>query len=244
MKTKYIIAIFLGSLAAGAALIWLLSMGTQSPVELISPTQFASQEEIGAAAFVSLGERIGTKKLFVLGIPPQPETYQNIVIGFLQKLAENNPNIIVLKEPKWPALPADLKVETFDFMFSEDDLTVETETIQRALDSGKTLIIYSVNIFSSHLILNNPIRRFETALKRKIPAVTIGQLTLRQGGEYKNDPKCVGSMRDTQGLYDLGCAQLANSRHNYRNLLPLDKLTAILVEQSQDDYLLQVYIPD
>ena len=244
MKTKYVLAIFFSSLAAGAGLIWLLSMGTQSPVELITPTQFAAQKEIGAAAFESLGERIRHRKMIVIGIPPQPETYQNIVIGFLEKLAETDPNIIVLKEPKWPALPTELKVETFDFMFSDDDLTVESETIQRALDSGKTLVIYSVNIFSSHLILKNPIRRFEEALNRKIPALTVGQLTLRQGGEYKNDPKCVGSMRDTQGLYDLGCAQLANSRHNYRNLLPLDKLTAILVEQSEDDYLLQVYIPD
>ena len=244
MKTKYVLAIFFGSLAAGAALIWFLSFGSQSPTELIAPTQFATKKAIGAAAFQNLGERIRARKLFVIGIPPQPDIYQDLVIGFLEQLAKTDSQIIILKEPKWPALPSDLKIETYDFVFNDDDLTVEAETVQRALDSGKTLVIYSVNVFSTHLIANNPIMRFEKAIKRQIPAITVAQLTLRHNGEYKNDPACVGSMRDLQGLYELGCAQLANSRHHYKALLPLDKLTGLLVEQSEDDYLLQVYLPD
>ncbi len=244
MKTKYVLAIFLGSLLIGAALIWLLSDGGKSPIEVIEPAQFSDQKELGASAFEKLGERIRTHKLLILGIPPQPDLYQDIVIGFLEKLSASDDKVIILKEPRWPALPKTLKVETYDFIFNDDDLTVEAETVQRALDSGHTVVIYSVNVYSTHLIGDNPISRFEKALKRGVTSVTVGQLTIRHNGEYKNDPACVGSMRDLQGLYQLGCAQLANSRHHYKKLLPLDQITGLLVEQAEGDYLLQVYLPN
>lgn len=242
MKTTHVIAIFLSSLVIGAFFIWFLADG-QSPVELIKPTQYSSQREIGASAYEKLREHLSSKKLLIVGIPPQPEMYQEIVFGFIEKLAAADPKLIVLKEPKWPALPADINVENYDFVFSDDDLSVEAQTVQRALDEGRTILIYSVNVFSTHLIHNNPMMRFEKQIGRPVSAMTIGQLSLRHGTEHKNDPKCVGSMRDDQGLYELGCAQLANGRKHYRELLPLDKLTAILVEQSENDYLLQVYLP-
>lgn len=243
MKTKYVIAIFFSSLAAGAALIWLLSNG-QTPIVITEPTQFSSQKAIGAAVFDKLGQSVLERKIFVIGIPPQPESYQGIVFGFLEKLAAVEPKLIVLKEPKWPDLPADLNIENYDFVFSDEDLSVESETVQRALASGHTLVIYSVNIFTTHLIADNPIKRFEKAMKGNLISLSVGQLSLRQNGEHKIDPACVGSMRDLQGLYDLGCALLANSRKHYRKLLPLNKPTALLVRQSEEDYLLQVYYPD
>lgn len=243
MKTKYVLAIFFSSLAVGAALIWLLS-NSPTATELIEPTQFSSQKEIGHVVFEKLKEKLKAQKIIAIGIPPQPEVYQDVVLGFLEKLSEKEPKLIVLKEPKWPLLPPEMKIENYDFVFSDEDLKVEAETVQRALDSGHMIVIYSVNIFTSHLILNNPINRFEQSLKREIPSLTIGQLTLRHSGEHRNDPKCVGSMRDSQGLYDLGCAQLANSRKHYKKLLPIDKLMGSLVDQSENDYLVQVYIPD
>ena len=242
MKTKHVTAIFIASLVLGAALVWALSRGPTA-VQLIPPAQFASQKEVGALVYEKLHDKLAGKKLLIVGIPPQPEVYQDIFLGFVERFLQDDKNIVVLKEPKWPALPANLKVETYDFVFNDDDLGVEAKSVQQAINDGKTLIVYTVSIYATHLIPSSPVLRFEHQIGHKIPSVTVGPLVLRHDGENLNDPACVGSMRDEQGLYELGCAQITNSRNTYKALLPLDKLTATLGEQAENDFLLQLYLP-
>lgn len=202
MKPKHSVALFLASIAIGAVLVWFFAAGP-SPVEIVSPTEFNEKTEAGAAVYDALKDRLRGRGVIVIGIPPQSEAYAPIVEGFLAKLSEQNPNMVLLKEPRWPEL--NLKVQSANFDFNSDDISASIEPIRSGIASGQQVVIYTVSIYSTHLIGENAIDRFEKAFGEKIPSLTIGPLTLRHEGENKNEPACVGSMRDLQGLYQLGC---------------------------------------
>lgn len=241
IKTKVSLALFFAAIAIGALLVWFFTAGP-SPIELVKPTPFVNDSEVANSAYDQINKKLVGENLLIIGVPPQPEKFQPIVSEFLAQLGKDGKKVLVLKEQTWPALSLPENFQVADFDLNAEDIETQVEPLRNAVQSS-LVVIYSVSIYSTHLIEGNAIHRLESALGESIPSITFGQLVLRHDFENKNEPACVGSMRDLEGLYQLGCAQLYNSRNHYNELLPLDKKYFMITEQALGDFLVQLHFP-
>lgn len=239
IKTKTSIALFFAAIAIGALMIWFFAAGP-SAIESVPPQTFTSESEVGKIVYEQLSKKIYGHKLLVIGIPPQPEKYEQVVREIVTQLSTQNPKVLLLKEPKWSKLDLPANVEIADFDLNDEEIATQAEPLRRAMQT-EMVVIYSVSIYSTHLIPGNAIRRLEEVLGEKIPSITFAPLVLRPEFENENEPACVGSMRDYEGLYNLGCAQVYISRKTYKELYPLNEKRFTLTEQAPGDYILQLH---
>lgn len=248
MKTKYSILLFVCVVAVGGFLLWLLSPKSSS-IELIHATKVEDEIAAGSSIYDQLSKKVFGHNLLIVGIAPQPEKYQDYVSGFISQLASQRKTVVVLKEENWPnlKLPTQVQVVNFDFDSvskldpNSEELTDTVEEIKSAIAGGATVVVYSASLYTTHLVEVNAIHRFERLYGEQIPSVTFGPLVLRSSEENLNEPACVGSMRDNDGSYALGCGQVYNSRNQYEKFISLKQETMILTEESPGDYLAQVY---
>jgi hypothetical protein len=237
--TAFVILILAGTFAV-------LRYGVQPrSLEIITPSSFARPAEIGAVMFRRLYEPLISTQLVVIGIPPVPESHKDFINGFLDAAkAEKHPYDIVFKEPQWndPQLIGDAKIVGFDFNLEDVDALVKQ--VRDAMAGGKRVLIYTVSIYSTHLIPGNAMQRFETAWGSPIGSITTGPLATRYEEEGLIDPVCVGAMRDREGLYPFGCAMLRESRNAFATIRKKHfkhdvNYLAISSQQGSTDYLVQ-----
>ncbi|MEK7357640.1 MAG: hypothetical protein AAB250_14410, partial [Bdellovibrionota bacterium] len=76
-----------------------------APTGIMKPSFFDSPEEIGHVVFRRFYAPISEKGRVAIGIPPQPEWYGKVVVGFLKgAVTEKHPFDVVVQEIEMPAL--------------------------------------------------------------------------------------------------------------------------------------------
>jgi hypothetical protein len=250
MKTslalKLSIAAFIVLILGGTLLLVRYGVAPQT-ISIMTPSFFDQPEQIGAVFYRRLYDPLTREKLVVFGIPPNPAYQERVLSGFLEAAQmEKHPYDLVLKEPSWkdPARTGGAQIVNFDF--NQDDPEEMVQKVKELTSQGKHVLIYTVSLFSSHLIAGNAINRFEATWGAPVFAITTGTLSLAPEFEGLIDPPCVGSARDIQGLYRLGCAMMFESRGTYRKHLVAQaqkRFVAIATQQGGKDYLVQLIGP-
>jgi hypothetical protein len=228
-----------------AGVLAMLKMGYKvDPVDVMSPSFFDDPEEIGAVVYRRFYTDIELRKRVVFGIPPQPDYHRLIVRGFLKAaMVEKHPFEALISEQQ--TIPLDLKdlppLETVTVPTNTDTQAELVDAIKRF--DGKRLLIYLPSVFSTHLLPGIVITRLEAVLQENLLTITTGPLALRPDQEYRVDPPCLGSERDTSGTSALGCAILQSGRMNYLKKVKQERWVAIMNEQRPGDNLLMISEP-
>jgi hypothetical protein len=230
----------------------------------MKPGFFPDAEAVGTAAFESLPDGLGGESVVVIGVPTNP--WSAGVVKGVVKSAEGRGNgfkKIVAEARLAPALLEELKALVPDVSVIESNSPVLAElgdAVQEARASDRRVLLVLPNVYSSHLIVGNPIRRLEQGFSQleyaeegrdlSLPSVTIAPLALDPSEEKTISPICIGSERDAAGTSELGCAIIQAGRALYRRRL-LDtapdarqQFVATMQMPQAGDYLLLVRAPD
>ena len=92
-------------------------------------------------------------------------------------------------------------------------------------------------VYSSHLISQNPLSTWEKTFKNKFMAITLAQMAVHPNDIPKLSPPCVGSEKDMSGTLDMACIILRLSRLAARKQWPQGQLLYQLVMSGEKDYL-------
>lgn len=249
MTGKYAIALYvalvLAIVAGGIAM--LLKFGYEpTPVSIMSPSTFDRPDQIGQALVRRFYSPIAQDKVVVFGIPPQPDWQREIVRGFMIAAAhENVPFEVLLAEEQMPPLDVHdfpgIEVQTVLMNVGGSSEFIHRLRSLRA--SGKRILVYTASTFSSHILNDTPIQRYERETGEHLVSISAGPLALRSDQEQLIDPPCVGSERDRDGVAPLGCAFLKAGRGYYRKHLAQDHYVAIMNSPLPEDYLLMTSAP-
>lgn len=245
MAKAVYIALILIVMTSGIAMM--LKFGYEpAPVAVMSPSIFDRPEQIGAALLRRFYSPVAQDKLVVLGIPPQPDWHRGVVQGFLAAAeAEKVPFDIILAEEQMP--PLDLQsfpaIEVQKILMNANAGSDFVTRLRSLHSTGKRILIYTASIFSTHLVLGNPIARYESMTGEHLLTITTGPLALRSDQEQLIDPPCVGSERDREGVAPLGCAFLKAGRGFYRKHFKQEKFVAMMNSPSPQDFLLMISFP-
>ncbi len=238
---KYHVAGIVFFLLASSALVIMFGVGPR-PVGFIKPSFFDHPREIGAVAYRRLYDPLGRQDLVAFGVTPGVAEHRDVVAGFLATaLAEKRPIEVVFQEDRLPALDAPSGTEVVPFRF-EDEAAL-AERVRAYTRGGKRVLIYTTNVFTSHLVKGNPIHRLERHWGKPIYAISTVGIAVRREQEFKPDPPCVASERDGQGTADLGCAAVLKGRTLFRKKLDPARLIALMDQRGVSDFLLFVNVP-
>lgn len=240
MKKSYIVGIVLLLLGA-SVLVFKFGVGPK-PVGIIKPSFFENAREIGAVTYRRLYDPLGRQDLVAFGVTPDVPEHKAVVEGFLATaLVENRPIEVVFQEDRLPQVDVPLGTEVVKFRFENE--AALAEQIRARTQAGKRVLIYTTNIFSSHLVKGNPIHRLEQYWGKPVYAISTVGIAVRRGQQFTPDPPCVGSERDGQGTAGLGCAAVLKGRTLYRKKLDPTRLIALMDQRGISDFLLFVNIP-
>lgn len=205
---------------------------------LIAPSEFDQPAKIGETAFLRLMQEVGEQQVVIIGGIPNNPTSNEIALGFFaQAKKDQRPFSTVMTQTEMPlALDG---AQHIDFNGDSEQIAA---TI-RNLHAGERLFIYTVNIFATHLLHDNPIQRLEHILNRKLMTVTIMGLALKATEISQLDPPCRGLERDQQGTAPLGCVALTRSKGLFRKHLTDKRFVMLLDQQGATDYLMLVHAP-
>lgn len=232
-------------IATGLAMIFKLGYDP-APALIMKPSKFSQPEEIGAVTYRRFYVPIEQAKRVVIGVPPAPEWHQGVIRGFLKEAATlGYPFDLILAEEQMPALNLDglPSIEVQNVSMKTQSLADFGDKLAKAHAEGKRVLVYTVSIFSSHLLAGNPIDRYEKATGERLFSITTAPLALSAPEEHVVDPPCVGYERDSKGTAPLGCEILKASRGFYRKKIKADQYVAIMNSPRLDDYLLMIAPP-
>ena len=243
-KVLYFVCV-LGILTAGVVTV--LKFGLKPGGKgVMKPSFFEQPEEIGAVTFRRFYAPIEERKMVFFGVAPQPDWHPKIVEGFLKAAAaEKQPFEVLVTDDTVPELNlAGLPpMEKLVVRLNTSDQTEVTNVLKHLVNAKKKTLIYTVSVFSSHILDGNPINRLEKTAGMRFFSISTGPLALRPNQEHLVDPPCLGSERDVSGQAALGCTILRSGRKYYRKQVPQEKFVAIISEQGIADYLVLVSAP-
>ena len=243
-KVAYVVAVLL---LMTIGIFMILRLGyTPQPVGIMKPSSFDTPENIGAAVYRRFYVPIEEQKIVVFGIPPQPSFHRDIIRGFLEAAnEEKRPFDLIITEAEMPVLNLQgLPGPEIKPLKTNTETQAELiEAIEAARAGGRRTLVYVPSVYSSHLLPNNVVNRFEATTKQNLFSITSAPLALRQDQEYVVEPVCVGSEMDGQGLAPLGCAIMRAGRSVYRKKLAQEKWVSMMNDQKREDYLLMVSTP-
>lgn len=218
-----------------------------APVAVMEPTHFAQAEDIGVSLYREVREPLERSGAVVFGVPPQPEWNQKILRGFMKAAAdEGRPFEVLLAEPEMPALDlSDFpEIEVKRVPMNTRMAAEFADALQSAKAAGRRTLVYTASLFSTPLLVGNPLTRFEKITGENLFTITAAPLALRHDQEFLIDPPCVGSERDMAGTAPLGCEILSTGRALYKQSIAQDRFVAYLKKDAtRDDYLLLVSYP-
>ena len=213
------------------------------PVEVMKPSFFDRPQEIGAVAYRRFFGAIEDKGRVVVGIPPEPDWYREILVGFLKGAAtEKHAFDTIVMEEQMPAL--DLTglppTEVIRLHTNTSTQAELVEALNRLAEAKKRTLVYMPSVFTSHLLKQSPVVRVEPLLGQGLMSITVVPLALRADQEYLVEPPCMGSERDTTNTSALGCEVLQSGRALYRKKISQDRWVAIMNAPFGDDFVLMV----
>lgn len=217
-----------------------------APVGIMKPSFFDSPEEIGHVVFRRFYAPLEVKGRIAFGIPPQPEWYGKVLLGFLKgAAAEKHPFDVIVQEIEMPDL--DLSslsgIQVVKVRTNVDPPTDLLALLAKLEEDHKRVLIYVPSIFSAHVLPASPLHRIEKFIRTNLFSISVGPLALHPNQEYLVQPPCVGTERDTMGTSDYGCVILQAGRMHYRKKVPQDRWVAIMNEPKPEDYVLMISEP-
>jgi hypothetical protein len=218
-----------------------------SPVPVMSVSTFSTPEDLGVTVFKRFFSPISQYKLVVFGVPTQPEYQRQIIRGFIKAAADYQvPFDVLVAEADMPRLDlSGLPPMEVEAIPTNSPTQAEfVDKIQALRKAGKRILVYVPSVYSTHLLVRNPIDRYEKSTGEHLFAITSETLSLNPNQERLVDPPCTGGERDSEGTAALGCAVMQASRGIYRkNLKPTDHFIAIMNSPKPEDYLLMTAAP-
>jgi hypothetical protein len=219
---------------------------TPAPVGIMKPSFFDQPEQIGVVTFRRFFAPLQEKGRLAIGIPPQPQWYGRVIVGFLKvAAAENHPFDVVIQEVEMPDLDLSevpgisvVKVRT-----NTDPPIDLVDLLKRLEAEKKRVLVYMPSVFSAHVLTRSPLHRIEKHLGTNLFSITVGPLALHPSQEYLVNPACVGVERDSMGTSDLGCVIMHAGRMHYRKKVPQDRWVAIMNSPKPEDYVLMISEP-
>jgi hypothetical protein len=274
--TKYGIAFGLLVVITGV-IVTLLVGYRPAPKKIMKPSFFDKPEEIGAVTLKHFYAPLADENVVVLGIPSNRDWSIQLVAGFMMAAEQNSRAFtqVVVEQQLQPELRAEVKKilpMSLEIDTNQQDLTELTKLIEEAqrsnqassgaslgasLGAKQRLLLIVPNIYSTHLLVGNLMRRLEANLTEEASdrppmglfSITVSPLALEAAQEKELDPICIGSERDGSGTADFGCAILQAGRYFYRKRI-LDKepnararFIAIMQSSKPRDYMLMVREP-
>jgi hypothetical protein len=217
-----------------------------APTGIMKPSFFDSPEEIGHVVFRRFYAPLEQKNRLAFGIPPQPEYYGKVLVGFLKGAAmEKHPFDVVVQEVDMPDL--DLSgvpgIEVVKVRTNTNPPTELVDLLFKLESEKKRALIYMPSIFTAHVLSASPLHRIEAILQTNIFSISVGPLALKPDQEYLVQPPCVGTERDQMGTSDYGCVILQGGRMHYRKKVPQDRWVAIMTSPKPEDYVLMISEP-
>ena len=208
------------------------------PVSLLGASQFADAQSIGETVFDQLSQLVRTHRVLIWGGIANSKSSQEIIEGFLARAAHFHFsfNEILAQKGQYPMIPATKQIR---FNVNGDDVAKDVTSLK----PNQNLLILTVNVYSSHLLSNNPIARLEKSVGRRLLALTVAPLALRQRELESLTPGCAGVKAEASGTSALGCAMAARSKQLFTKHLPLIPYIATLDMVAARDYLMLVHAP-
>lgn len=261
--TKYGIAFGVVLVVTGV-IVTLLVGYRPAPTKIMKPSFFNNPAEIGAVVLKHFYAPLESESVVVLGVPYNRDWSTDLISGFIRAATQNSRSFShAVVEQKLPdELRAELKKHlptTIEIDTNQADLTPLTNAIANAQQTKQRLLVIVPNLYSTHLLEGNLMRRLEAAvfaeadktkpIVGRLFSISAAPLALEAAQEKELDPICIGSERDGSGTADFGCAILQASRYFYRKRI-LDKspdarsrFVAIMQAPKPGDYLLMVREP-
>ncbi len=217
-----------------------------APVGVMKPTMFSHPEELGAVTYRRFYSPIESKKLVVVGVPPQPEWHREIVKGMIKAaIAEKTPfNSIIIEEQMPPFDVSEFaNLQVHKLPTNSKTQAELIDKISELKKNGERILVYMPSVYSTHAIEGNAVSRYEKTTGETLFSITTGPLSLGPDQEHLVDPPCVGSARDERGTAKLGCMILQSSRMQYRKNLKAEKWIGFMTSPKPEDFLLMVAAP-
>ncbi|MES2963298.1 MAG: hypothetical protein V4760_05365, partial [Bdellovibrionota bacterium] len=196
-----------------------------APTGIMKPSFFDSPEEIGHTVFRRFYAPLEVKNRLAIGIPPQPEWYRQVVVGFLKgAAAEKRPFDVVVQEIEMPDLDLSSlpEIGVVKIRTNTNPPTDLIDLLAKLEQDRKRVLVYMPSVFTAHVLAASPLHRIEEYLKTNLFSISVAPVALRSDQEYLVQPACVGTERDLMGTSDYGCVILRAGRMHYRKKVPQD----------------------
>jgi hypothetical protein len=259
MQEKYLKWVLIGLLGlAGLAfyLIWDdLAIGPKS-VQKIKIASVESPDAVGRQTYMRLRQEINQEWVIFFGVKPEDPRHFDAAKGFIAAAQADNrafPKVFCEKELVEPqhSLPCvELEMNSSASNTTNElvaDLIAKIKTPRQQSADGAQLpppvLVLLPNVFSTHLIVGNPLFTWEKSFKTRFMSITLSDLAISPDQMASLQPPCLGSERDREGTVDLACTVRRLSRAAQRKAWPKDQLIYQLVQQGDKDYLGLMTLP-
>lgn len=200
-------------------------------------SQVSTPEEFGQTVLAQLNQEIKTAPVVLLGVTPNRIEDVELWRGFLN--ANQQPGMkydVVIVEPNLPyvelfeaSLRVDIKNEMGRFV----------EGLNKARAEGLRVAVVVPNIYSSQLLLKNPVARLISEFKLNVLSLTVSKFPVTREQEAAFEPACIiEEGKDREGTGPLGCAIQNMARKTYRQKLEPNKLSGMMDQVNPNDFLI------
>lgn len=217
-----------------------LSMNFSSQQETQSKINFSQvsiPEDFGKSVFTQLRQEIKDSPVIFLGVTPNQIEDMELWRGFLEANQEVGFKYdMVIVEPMLPYVELfasnmriDIKTEMGRFV----------EGVQNARAQGLRVAVIVPNIYSSQLLIKNPVNRVQTEYKIDVMSLSVAKFPLTRQQEEAFEPRCVvGQGKDVEGTSPLGCMIQKVARRTYRQKFEENKFSGLVEQTGPKDYLI------
>ncbi len=222
-----------------ASMFFVLKWGIRpEPVSLIGASRSPNSQSPGATVFDQLSQVVRAHRVLVWGGIPNSNASQQVVQGFINRAAHFGIfyNQILAQNGQYPQIAS---TKSIRFNANGD----EVAKLISGLKMNQKLLVLTVNVYSSHLLANNPISRLEKKLGRRVLAITEAPLAIQASELESLHPACGGLQPQIAGTRKLGCMMAARSKKVFSKGLPSNQMTATLDMVGSGDYLMLVHSP-
>lgn len=222
-KTSIIPILFTGFLVL-AGLTFLISFtlsGTAKTLPKITLSYFKDKIEFAAAVDQITHQQLIKEKIFWIGLEPEKDNHIALAVAIKNSIEQNFGKFdAVLLDKELGLDPA--KVSSFgplETVSLKDNLLGLVDFVVK--DPAKKILIITAAVYSTNLILDNPLQIFEKASNIKPTTFSMGYFPMNSEDEANNVFRCV--TEDNTGTGSWGCAVI-NKARSVRRKINIGKL--------------------
>lgn len=226
---------------AGLLLSFKYGMGPK-PIPQINSSAFEEPEQIGAVAYRRLRQVIRESGVIILGSSPFLQNSDRIWTGFIRTAQADGVKFLGLVEQE--GLNPILKISPLFGKFKAVDLRQSTEI--EALNEAKPmapLILHLASASSAHLVNPDELLAFRGQVSSPVTAISLTSYVVARDQLEQVLPPCPEGATQPAGQEWVSCAAVRVSKKFFRKNISKEKLSAVMEQVGQRDYLLYVHEP-